>query len=237
MNRLISLLFVLFHRLSQINTSHDQLDTYPSLSHFRKAASKRTTFHVSLLKCKDIFKQELELMTNNNITHTSGASSEPSPPAHRHHQTRRNPTRTRIDGVLPEQISFGPRLPTMTPKKMNRLAQTGDAPIEIQKMIEACTGMPMKSHPLKQMRCSICKAKTTYYCVGCKRWFCMERKAVRDNSKELNLYSHNLKGKQVTFQKLCFHKAHESAWTALGLQNSENNNNGMTRTDDTLVTP
>ena len=124
----------------------------------------------------------------------------------------------------------------MTPKKINRLAQTGNAPIEIKKMIEACTGMPMKSHPLKQMRCSICKAKTTYYCVGCKWWFCMERKAVRDNSKELNLYSHNLKGKQVTFQKLCFHKAHESAWTALGLQNNENNSNGVT-TEDTLVTP
>lgn len=233
-NRLISLLFVLFHRLSQINTSQDQLDTYPSLSHYRKAASERTTFHVSLLKCKDIFKQELETMSNNNSTHTSGMSNEPSAPVRRQQQTRRNPTRTRIDGVLPEPINFGPRLATMTPKKINRLAQAGNAPIEIQQMVQACTGMPMKSHPLKQMRCSICQSKTTYYCVGCKRWFCMERKGVRDNNKELNLYSHNLKGKQVTFQKLCFHKAHESAWTALGLH--DNQNNGVT-TEDTLVTP
>ena len=68
----------------------------------------------------------------------------------------------------------------------------------------------------------------------------MERRnRVRDNnSNELNLYPRNLKRKEVTFQKHCFHKAHKSAWTTtLGfLHDDKHNNNGVT-TEDTLVTP
>ena len=71
---------------------------------------------------------------------------------------------------------------------------------------------PMKSHPKVPHKCCVCKSKTTWYCVGCKRWFCMERRDTKENKKKLELYSHHVKGASMTFQKACFHRIHEERW-------------------------
>jgi hypothetical protein len=221
-NRLISLLLVVSHRLFQVITAQENINSYPSLAHYRKAASERSTFHVSLLNCKDVCLQELERLSTH---HNEAQPSHPlSPRSCRQLPSRRNPTRVRIAGVIPEPTSFGAILPTITPKKINRIASKGND-TTIQQMVEKCTGIPMKAHPRKQQRCANCKFKTPYYCAGCKRWLCMERKATKDNSKEFGLYSHMVKGEHVTFQKLCFHKCHEAAWSSIPATDTSNNNN------------
>ena len=40
----------------------------------------------------------------------------------------------------------------------------------------------------------------------------MDRRALQENQKELNLYCHQVKQKELSFSKVCYHTAHEAAW-------------------------
>lgn len=205
--RLISLLFVLVHRLNQVLTSDTNSD-YPSLYHYRQAASRRATYHVSLLRLKQIFEKELERI-NRPATNTPVQST----PINQNR--RRNPNRRRVEGAVLQQVQFAASLPYKTPKrKIIQIAGTGDenAPPEVCKMVEDCTGMIMKSYPIQYQRCTLCSTRTPWYCPGCKRWLCMDRKALETNQKEMNLYCHSVRGKEVVFNKSCFHTSHERAW-------------------------
>ena len=55
-------IFVLFHCLSQVQYAEANLN-YPSLHHYRHAASFRSTFHASLLRCAKISRMSLATMT------------------------------------------------------------------------------------------------------------------------------------------------------------------------------
>ena len=61
--RLIAIVIVLFHRLSQIFSSNQNINTYPSLAHYHNAASHWATYHKSLLKVRKIFVNELKAIT------------------------------------------------------------------------------------------------------------------------------------------------------------------------------
>ena len=87
-----------------------------------------------------------------------------------------------------------------------------------------CTGHPIKSNPVKYGKCAKCNGKTPWYCVGCKRWCCMKRRAIKCNKKALKLYTHDVCGKVVTFLKMCFHELHKDKWQ----QSKENDNDSMT---------
>ena len=71
----------------------------------------------------------------------------------------------------------------------------------------------MQIYPAKSdYPCFICKANTSWYCVGCKLWVCASRRATKNSLKELELYSHTIKSKPSNFVKSCFHKMHQEAW-------------------------
>ena len=137
-------------------------------------------------------------------------------PRNNNRNRRHNPTRQRINGIIPEAVNFGASLSTQTPIKMSLLAKNGkDAPAEIKDMFLNCSGMPMKASPINNGTCAACSEKTAWYCTGCKRWFCMERRALKENTKTFKLYSHNVRGKKKTFLKMCFHEAHEAQWCSI----------------------
>jgi hypothetical protein len=210
-SRCLLLVIVLFHRLSQIQSSSSNIDDYPSLHHFRNAASCRSTFHQTILKCARIFgvslmqKNDAQRMDELNNTHHYV-----TPPQRR----RRNPSRQLFGGVLPEEINFGSTLSTVTPKRLGHLIRTNQASLEIQNMVSTCSGIPMQAFlPTALHRCDFCiEKKTSWYCVGCKRWLCMTRRNTAENSKELKLYSHKVKERRVQFNKSCFHEAHQDNW-------------------------
>ena len=136
---------------------------------------------------------------------------------------RRQPFRQRVDGVIPEQINFRPSLTTMTPSRHGNLIRNNMASDTVQAMVETCSGMPMQLYPAKSgRRCDACTKNTSWYCVGCKRWLCMSRRATTktENSKDLKLYSHTVKSKVLQFNKACFHEAHEEAWLKFGERSS-----------------
>ena len=151
--RLIAIIIVLFHHLSQIFSSNQNINTYPSLAHYRNAASHRATYHRSLLKVRNIFAKALEAITTN-------LDEEPSTQQPPNHQQRRNPCRQKINGVVPVRTAFGATLSSKTPKKLKtKQLKEGKISEEVRQMCLNCTGIPMKTHPAKYQRCSICDKK------------------------------------------------------------------------------
>ena len=207
-SRLVMLVYVLNHRLSQINSGKDDLGFYKSLFNWRQAASARTTFHSTLLQHHQIFKKMLTDMQE-------APAGPPSTPI-RHVSPSSPPRRTRgalVDGVMPQTLDLiAPRLPTQTPKKIVAFIRNGTASEPIQEMVKHCTGIPMQIFPLKSnYTCAICKKSTSWYCAGCKRWVCLNVKGGA-NSKQREIYSKKFGDNQKHFTKACFHIMHEKAW-------------------------
>ena len=124
---------------------------------------------------------------------------------------------------MPDIVRFGPKLPGKTPTKLTLSVLKGTASQEIKDMLHKCTGIPVKVYPNKQIKCSIChKVKTAWYCIGCKRWVCMERKDTKQNAKEFKTYSHAVRGVKKVFHKCCFHETHQDAWMRMYPELKEN---------------
>ena len=220
--RLLMVNLSLIHRLFQIFSAKDDLHTYASLNLYRHAANERRSFHESLVECGENIEEEIKQIEIEEQNEANKENIPPpgtivQPPPRRQQQRRRQPLRQRVDGVLPERLEFGACLPTKTPTKLKR--REGKVPDELQSMFTSCRGIPMKSHPVQHQRCFHCKQKTSWHCVGCKRWLCLERKVLKKKTENnggigemMDLYEHGIKGKVVNFQKVCFHHVHEEAW-------------------------
>ena len=209
-SRLVMLVYVLNHRLSQINSGKDNLDFYKSLFHWRQAASRRSTFHSTLLRHHKIFKQML--------TDIQEAPAAPPPLTPiRQVSPSSPPRRTRsalVDGVMPQSLNLiAPRLPTQTPKRIAAIINKGNASTPIRDMVKRCTGVPMQVYPVKSnYTCAVCRRSTSWYCAGCKRWVCLNVKGMSSNSKQREIYSKKFGDDEKNFTKACFHIMHEKAW-------------------------
>ncbi len=203
--RIISLLFVLIHRLYQV-VSAEEISSYLSLKLYRKAASERSTYHVCLMRCRKVFLEQLKKnkdVTNDENNECNNAEEQESPPRFV----------KEVDGRTPELTTFGAQLVTKTPTKMSQLAKKNKLSSELQSMISECSGIPMKSYPVTYGKCGVCNQKTAYYCAGCKRWLCIERRILKDTQNtDFDLYMHNVRGKDKTFLKVCYHQAHQANW-------------------------
>ena len=216
--RLLQFLNVLNHRVMQAFSAKADLP-YPSLSHYRKAASERQTYHSTLMKSSSVFRKYLRDIEEEERKESAVQGHVQTPPQ----GVRRAPRRQRIDGALPEQTAFGGNLPFKTPKKHGNLIRTGQASDDVREMVKYCTGRPMQIYPTKSdYPCFICKANTSWYCAGCKLWVCASRRATKSSLRELELYSHTIKSKPRNFVKSCFHKMHQEAWQRSD-QNQQNN--------------
>ena len=209
-NRLTMLLLVVVHRLFQVTTSKKDLTVYKSLHRYRQAANNRFCFDGSIMTMHSIFRAELEKLTN------EGGSINKSPSPRPRSRPALREIRQKHNGVSQEHIHFGTTLSAPTPKKISKKVARGEADPEVEAMVKNCMGMPTKlGEKGSQRRCDVCKKPgTKWYCVGCKRWFCMERQISEKNSTDetLSFYRKEHKGKQLRFQKTCYHQAHEEAW-------------------------
>ena len=118
--RVIMLLLVTCHRLCQVFTAKKDLDYYLSLLNYRNAANKRRSFHQTLLECNNIFRRwAKEIKDKENVLPTAAANDQhgdaalATPPRR---PTRRLPNRRRVDGILPDEVTFGPTLQTKMPR-------------------------------------------------------------------------------------------------------------------------
>ena len=206
LTRCIQMIQVLNHRIMHAFSSKKNLE-YNSLHNYRHSASQRQTFHSSLMKMHHVFKNTADELKRKDGLVAQGEKTPRTPVPHR------NPNRSRIDGAIPHSTAFGGNLPSKTPDRHGALLRSGNASEEAMEMNRKCTGRLVQIHPTKaDKKCFMCKANTSWYCLGCKLWFCNSRKMKRDALKELELYCHPVRGKKCNFVKTCFHKKHESAW-------------------------
>ena len=206
--RIIQLLMVVCHRIFQCTSNKKTLEEYPSLLHWRHAASERTTFHKTLLSFSNTFKQELAKLSNSPQRMIPQRIVPRTPPRQQQNVHRSN-RRTRIDGMVPSSVTFAPALPMQTPVKISAMLAAGTAPVEYEEMAHHCIGIPINVYPCKSNNgCALCKDNTSWYCAGCKRWFCMSK----TKKKVEELYCHKVRGVEKHFVKACFHKAHNDAW-------------------------
>ena len=86
-------------------------------------------------------------------------------------------------------------------------AASGKLSSGLQEMISRCEGEPLKTYPLTYGKCAKCHAKTAWFCTGCKRWLCLDRQALQDSKKDLQLYHHIVRGKEKPSLKCAFMKS------------------------------
>lgn len=243
--RIISILLVFSHRLNQIFTAKRDLD-YKSLYHYRNAAIHRFTYFDTLMDAKSFFAAQISDLDKENCPHGRNNGTPGSAVA-----IRRQPARTRIEGAIPSRPKFLPRLTGGTPQQGNKInrrklvkAANGELPTvssAVKRRWNGCTGRPAKIHKInprpkgdKKDRhreyCSLCSEKTSFFCMGCKAWFCMEAKNTkcsRGNSRtfeciEVNMFDPKHPPKQANskfplrateiFESSCFIQKHKEAW-------------------------
>ena len=197
--RLIQMMLVTNHRLFQCTTNKYNLDNYPSLAHWRDAATHRFTYHKSLVFVSASFVKELEVLTDMN----------PAAFAHIPRPGLTEPDKEAVDGIVPVQIRYAPTLSRKTPMKINKHIKDGSGDTEVLTMAFRCVGIPAQMYDKgADHKCGICKSNTSWYCAGCKRWLCLTK--IKRNVKDL--YYHDVRGREIMFVKSCFHIAHDGAW-------------------------
>jgi len=228
-SRMFLILAVMIHRLSHFFTSKEDLNEYPSLSHFRNAASHRSTFNETIksivLGVKNSFRP-LAIPPPTVATRIEGA------------RTRRGDTTT-------TKVEWG-ALPTWaTPKKNLRRFYDKDpselstpSALAIHDRINHCTGnivhrvnVQTKSPkgPGGRGTCVICGKLSNTWCMNCHRWLCQPSLAANrstnaradDDAKFFKLeFESNEQGKSDIIQVCgiysCWHKAHLNALEATG---------------------
>jgi hypothetical protein len=209
-NRLISMMFVLVHRLGHLYTADEQLD-YPSLGHYRNAASHRSTFRATFLACRQVFVNALD-----EIRSPADQQSSHTPQASRSRPLREKVSNVVIERIDNDHFNVPAPMPMKTPAKLAKSIMQGTAPEAFTNLDRHCKGIPFKVYsdakkPL-QMRCDSpsCEGKTSWFCAGCKQWFCMEKKVKDDMSEVANfgVGKITIKGKDKLFQLNCYHRKH-----------------------------
>ena len=208
--RVILLAFVVIHCLIQMNSAKKELDTYPTLSHYRNAASHRSTFQKTILHVRSTLNLCIQKQDEKDIVSNSNKENS------RVLAARSLPNRQRVHGVLPKEMSFGVTLPFVTPKKIKKQIEKGTLSEPICQMYNNCTGRLVQIVDNdKRKRCALCSKVTSYYCAGCKSWFCFPVRLTtkkKSNEGDLNMIYHNLKGKREIFFESCFAIKHKEAW-------------------------
>ena len=182
-NRYIGLMCVLVHRLNQVISARPGLE-YPSLAHYCNVASHRSTFHCSILQCRQIFLDQLEKLqtstaTSTSVTHHKSPTVSPVPAVCVPCAPLRDKTNNAVREFLNDETFKVPApLPFQTPHKLPKKIREGSAPAELISLNKKCTEQPVKRWNGNQMRCEFpgCSGQTSWYCIGCKQWFCMEKK-------------------------------------------------------------
>ena len=168
-SRMLLIVAVIIHRLNHFFTAKDDLMEYPS--HFRNAASHRSTFQETLNSIVWAVKLSYRPL-----------SIPPSvPPSHciTGALTRRGDTRTKV-------VAWGSLRTGATPQK--NLKQFYDkskirkpSELEFHERVDSCTGNGIyrvcyetknRTGPGSRGSCAVCGKLSNIWCIKCHRWLC-----------------------------------------------------------------
>ena len=114
--------------------------------------------------------------------------------------------------------TFAPPVTGKTPKKTKKAIDDNTAPSVIKDRWEHCAGTPLRVYKFHRDGsrvthvCCMCKkGQTSWYCIGCKSWFCFSASKETDTREKAFVYQ-NIKGEEVVFEMSCYHQKHQAAW-------------------------
>jgi hypothetical protein len=231
--RLMLLFVVAYQRALQVMTSKEDLEAYGTLYHFRHAASRRFPVFKVLDLIGDMFQEQsgkqaiLALKGNEDVIFQDESSLNPTTPVMR---------RSRRQGAVDIQSkeNWIPQVAhAITPGKGNKKGNAKPTTKSIAHSLrcEECIGLvPVarieepskrgKVGPIRR-RCDICKTQTNMFCLGCKRFLCMDKDRTDKMEEEgragalkfRQTKRDHITGKETheTFfaTKSCYHFAHE----------------------------
>ncbi len=219
--RCIMVIYTMVHRLLQTFSAKSNIKSYKTLHNYRNCASKRTTFHKSINTVKKRFNSLLVEIEKENY---AGSPTQ-------HQSTRRSRARifnkNQTTSSIPEKID-NVLVPVTgkTPQKTKRAIEKGKAASPIVQRWEQCRGMPFlvekyvidkhgnQTRRRQRYPCGECGSKTSWRCLVCKEWFCIE---VQEDSKNKKrkfqlIQSDIIEAGPTNFQYSCFHAKHRMAW-------------------------
>ena len=179
---------VVFHKFSQMISARNDLDSYPTLCHYRDAANHRTSMKKSLWQLYTILLK----MTRKDDMHDN-LPEMPAPvgvfaPSPAVVET------SQMDFETPTAKEM-PYAATKTRKSPGGRGRSLDKPhTDIVARCKRCEGFIYakmippaqdardsddddcikKDNPRKRRMCSVCKRRTNYFCSGCRIWLCNE---------------------------------------------------------------
>ena len=186
-SRIIMIQMVLIHRLNQVFNGDKSYSEYASLSNWRNAASHRSTFYDTLNDVRAFFDDELHKFNSRVTNKAAVVETTPPPPAR-----RTNPRRKRVNGVIPMIPDYvSSKTGHTPPKMMSQKINKNKVHQVIADRWHNCTGRPAKIYKYRdddkrkdryRRKCDYCKQyQTSWYCLECKGWFCMEPHDNTDN--------------------------------------------------------
>ena len=125
--------FYLHNRISAVFTARPNLD-YPTISHYRNAASHRSTYYQTIVKAYRVFCNELSTIRKRK-----------DPPTSLHHSTPTTTRQTRIANAMPlNPPPFASKKTGNTPvKKVLSQIKNGNVQEDASRRIQNCPGFPV----------------------------------------------------------------------------------------------
>jgi len=117
--------------------------------------------------------------------------------------------RAKVCGVVPKISSIDNPKTFKTPtRRVKEQIENGRVDEEVRDRWNKCTGFALqvvsdKSGNVEWRRLVVCFAKTGFYCIGCRLFFCM-----RTTKNHTNIYCLRI----IEKDKSCFHEKHEIAY-------------------------
>jgi len=201
--RMLLLGAVVIHRLNHIFTAKTNLSkAYPSLKHIRNAASKRFSFHDTLLglvhavrsqkfKPRPLQSVSLSCVNEGSITQVRTRVVDPT--------TKRGQLQTKVIDTTSSTVAWGSEPTGATPaRKVSHWYNTepttlNGLEVSVHERMNTCTGIlvsrvdPVTKElkgPGSRGYCAECHRLTNNFCINCRRWLCSPHLAAnRENSK------------------------------------------------------
>ena len=214
--RCISNLVATILKLYHVVSAKDNVaQSYPSMQHYRNAASHRMTYGRMLRRLYTFFKEEAKDEANKE-------NQEPADEPTNTGRVRR--ARAQGHSSVPELLDFCTQKTFQTPMKARRRQiEKGIVSNRILERTTHCTGHPIeiieqdegnKKDPRRE--CYLCSTKTAWRCTKCRLYFCMNYKGNKLREEKL-YYNHERNtqeenhGTTKIYGKSCFFRAHEGA--------------------------
>ena len=131
------------------------------------------------------------------------------------------PNQAIVDGIVPQRLDFAADQTFKTPRRQikqkmdNRMVSN-----DVLYRWYSCTGFPIQfynadSENDNRNKCSLCGKKTSWYCIGCRAYFCLtssKRTQIEDLYYVPTFTEDGFRKDDRIFHKSCYHRKHAEAY-------------------------